>query len=62
MPPKKSKKQWRPLFHPKSHWKDLEKRTLAEQTLSRRLLRDYAKEATRKRSFFVDKARDVIEQ
>ena len=60
-PPKKSKKKWKPLFHPKSYWKELGFKDLPSHVLSIRKLRAHAKDAVRARLLFVDRAKALVE-
>ena len=60
-PPKKSKIKWKPLFHPKSYWKELGFKDLSSHILNTRKLRAHAKDVVRARALFVDKAKALVE-
>ena len=60
-PPKKSKIKWKPLFHPKSYWKELGFKDLSSHVLNTRKLRAHAKDVVRARALFVDKAKALVE-
>ena len=51
--PKRTKKKWKPYFHPKSHWVQQEARDLESNIIGKRKLKAYAKDATDKRRLFL---------
>ena len=60
--PKRNKKKWKPLFHPKSHWVQQENRDLESNIIGKRKLRAYAKDATDKRKLFIQRAIALVDE
>ena len=54
--PRRSRKEWMPLFQHKRHWQELAQKELGANVLSRRKLKAYAKDASFRREQITDKA------
>ena len=59
--PKKGRKQWKPLFHPKSYWSEHQYHDLDDNKLGKRALKSYGRDIGEKRQLFTDRALAVSE-
>jgi len=60
--PNKGRKQWKPLFHPKSYWSEHQYHDLDSNKIGKRALKSYAKDVGEKRQLFNDRALAVAER
>ena len=61
-PPRKTRKQWKPYFHPNTYWQEHQFHGLEDNVLGYRALKLHAKTISMKRQVFLDRAKAAVQR